>query len=51
MRDPESSDNIFPDKLLGIHISDIRQGLSFNPFSKVVCVDEQIPLVPCYFRE
>ena len=50
-RDPEPGDNVFPDKFLGIHISDIHQGLNFNPFSKVVRTDQQIPLVPYSFGE
>ena len=45
-RDPESGDNVFPDKLFGVHISDIRQGFHFNPFSEIVYVDQQISLVP-----
>ena len=51
MRDLESYDNVFLDKLLGVHISDIRQGLSFNPLSKVVRADQQIPFVSCCLRE
>ena len=51
MREPERDDNVFPDKLLGIHISDVRQGLSFYPLSKIVNADQQIPLVPYYFGE
>ena len=38
-RDPEPGDNVFLDKLLGVHISDIRQGLGFNPLNKVVCAN------------
>ena len=45
--DPKPSNNVFPDKFLSVQVSDIRQGLSFNPFSKVVHADKQIPLVPC----
>ena len=36
MRDPKLGDNVFPDKLLGIQIFDIYQGLSFNPLSKII---------------
>ena len=35
-RDFESSDNVFPDKFLGIYIPDIYQGFDFDPFSEVV---------------
>ena len=38
-RDPEPCDNVFPNKFLGVQVSDIRQGLNFNLFSKVVCAD------------
>ena len=39
MRDSESGDNIFPHKLLGVHVLDVCQGLSFNPFGEVARVD------------
>jgi len=39
MRDSESGDNIFPHKPLGVHVPDVCQGLNFNPFGEVVCVD------------
>ena len=39
MRDSESGDNVFPHKLLGVYVSDICQGLSFNPFDEVVRAD------------
>ena len=51
MRDLESGDNVFPDKLLGVHISNICQGLGFNPFGEVACADQQISLVTCCFGE
>ena len=35
-RDSESSDNIFPNKFLGIHIPNICQRFSFNPFGEVI---------------
>ena len=50
-RDPESCDNFFSNKFLGIHIPDICQGLSFNPLSEVVYADQQIPLIPCCLGE
>ena len=40
MKDPKSSDNIFPEKSLGIHISDIRQWFRFNPFGEVIRADQ-----------
>ena len=51
MRYSEVSDNAFPDKLLYVHILDIRQKLSFNPFGEIVCADQQIFLISCYFRK
>ena len=39
MRDSESGENFFPYKLLGIHIPDVCQGLSFYPFGEVVYAD------------
>ena len=51
MRYSEVSDNVLPDKLLYVHISNIRQWLSFNPFGEIVCADQQIFLVSHYFRK
>ena len=48
-KDPEPGNNVFSNKLFGIHISDIRQVLNFNPFSEIVHVDQQISLVPYCF--
>ena len=39
MGDPESSNDILPDKSLDIHISDSSQRFSFNPFGEIVCAD------------
>jgi len=36
IRDPKLSDNVFPNKSLGIYIPDICQWLSFDPFGKVI---------------
>ena len=44
--DPKPSDNIFPNKSLGIHISDICQWFSFNPRGKVICTYQQLSLIP-----
>ena len=41
----KSRDNIPLNKLLNVHVSDVRQGLGFNPFSEVVCADQQILFV------
>ena len=38
--DPKSSNNVLPDKFLGIHIPDIGQGLGFDPFGEIVCADQ-----------
>ena len=35
-RDSESGDNVFPNKLLGIHVPNVCQGLGFNRFSEVI---------------
>ena len=45
MRDPEPGNNVFPDKLLGVHVPDVYQGFSLNLFSKIISADQQIPLV------
>ena len=39
MGNPESSNDILPEKPLDIHISDISQRFSFDPFGEIVCVD------------
>ena len=49
--DPKSSNDVLPDKLLDIHIPDIGQGLGFDPFSEIVCADQQIPLISCRIRK
>ena len=51
VRNPKPSDNIFPHKSLSIHISDVRQGLSFSPFGKVINVNQKSFTVSCCFRE
>ena len=48
---PEVSDNVFPEKLLCVHISDIRQRLNFDPFGEIICANQQILLVSCCFRK
>ena len=49
MRDPKLGDNVFLDKLLSIHISDVRQWFNFDPFGEIICADQQISLVTYYF--
>ena len=51
MRDSEPGDNVSPDKLLGIHVSDICQRFGFDPFGEVISADKQISLVPYCFRK
>ena len=45
MKDPEPSDNIFPNKSLGIHVPDICQWFSFNLLSEIVPTSKYL-LVP-----
>ena len=40
MRNPKSSKDILPDKLLSIHIPSVGQGLGFDPFGEVVYADQ-----------
>ena len=49
VRDPESGDNVFPDKFLSIHISDVHQRFNVNPLGEIVFADQQIFLVTCCF--
>ena len=46
-RDSKPSENIFPNESFGIDVPDIRQWFNFNPFGEVVCVDQQVSLIPC----
>ena len=50
-RDSKPSDNIFPNEFLGIHITDICQWFSFDPFSEVIYADQQISLISRCLRE
>ena len=38
-RDLELGDDVFPEKLFGINVFDIRQGFSFYPFGEIVRAD------------
>ena len=49
MRDPESGDNVLPNKFLSVYISDVHQRFNFNPFGEIVCANQQIFLVTNYF--
>ena len=40
IRDPKSSNDILPDKLLSIHILNVGQGLSFDSFGEIVYADQ-----------
>ena len=51
MRDLESCNNVPLEEFLSIHISDVGQWLSFDPFGEVICADQQISLISCYFEE
>ena len=51
MRNTESSNDILPDKPLDIHISDISQWFSFDPFREIVYANQQILFTSYYFRE
>ena len=50
-RDFKPNDNSFSNKSLGIHIFDICQWFSFNPFGEVICADQQISFVLCCLKE
>ena len=47
----KSCNNVPSYKLLHIYISDVRQGLSFDPFIEVFCADQQVLLVSYGFRK
>ena len=51
VKDPKLKDNVFPNKSLSIHIIDICQWFSFNPLDQVICVDQQLSLIPYCLRE
>ena len=51
MRDPKLGDNTFPDKPLGIHVSDICKWFGLDPFGEAISADEKIPLVLHCFRK
>ena len=45
-KNSESGDNVFLEKLIGVHISDVHQRLSLDSLSKIVSTDQKISLVP-----
>ena len=51
MKDSESSNDVPPDEFLCIHVPDVGQGLSLDPFGEVVCADHQVSFVSYCFRE
>ena len=46
VRDPESCDNVLPNELLGIHVSDISQRFGLDPFGEIVDAEQKISLIP-----
>ena len=40
MRDPKLSNDVLPDKLLGIHIPYVSQGFGFDPFGEIIYADQ-----------
>ena len=51
MWDLKSCDNIQPNESLHVLISNIREGLYFDPISEVICFDEKPSLVSNRLRE
>ena len=51
MRNPESSNDILPNKSLDIHIFDISQRFNFDPFGEIVRADQQILFTSYCLRE
>ena len=51
MRDSESSDDIFPNKFLGINVSNVCQWLSFDLFCEIIRADKKKPFVPHCFKK
>ena len=51
MGNPESSNDILPDKPFDIHVSDISQRFNFDPLGKIICADQQILFISYCFRE
>ena len=47
----KSRDNIPSNKLLNFYVPDVGQGFSFDPFSEVICADQQILCVSKGFRK
>ena len=45
MRDLKSCNNVSLDEFLSIHISDVGQWLSFDPFGEVIFADQQRSLI------
>ena len=39
MRNPELSNNTFPDKFFNIYIPNISQRFGFNPLGEIICAD------------
>ena len=50
-RDPESCNDVSPDKSFRIYVSNVSQWLGFDSFGEVICADQQVSLVSCCFGE
>ena len=50
-RDPESCNNVSPEKSFSVYISDVSQWLDFDPLGEVIRADQQISLVSCCLGE
>jgi len=51
MRDSKSSNDVPPNEFLCIHVPDVGQGLNFDPFGEIVCVNHQVSFISYCFRE
>ena len=51
MRNSEAWNDVSSDEFLCIHVPDVGQRLSFDPFGEIICADHQVLLVSCCFQE
>ena len=49
--DSEPSDDVPPNKLLGIYVSNVCQWFGFDPFCEIISADEKVSFVPHCFRK
>ena len=47
----EACNNVFPNEFLGVHIPDVGQRFSLNPFGEIIVSDYYVLLIPCCFGE